>query len=94
MGDGMSWAVFTDSEPVARKEYRCDAYCYWLSNLAESDFEGDDLLIYQGAKADNFRIKKGMKYVKRVGLFDGVWQTFRARIDTNNLCLKLDLYED
>lgn len=89
----MTWNVFTDSEPIARKDYRCDA-SYFLGSLSESDFDGDDLLIYQGAKADNFMIKKGMKYVKRKGLCDGDWQVFRAREDLNNLCIKYDLYEE
>ena len=89
----MSWTVFTDSEPIARKDYKCNAY-YFLSQLNESDFDSDDLLIYQAAKADKFMIKKGTKYVKRVGKFDGEWQTFRGRIDLNDLCIKYDLYSD
>lgn len=90
----MDWQVFTDSEPISRKEYYCDAYRYFLSNMAERDFNGDDLLIYQAAKADKFKIKKGTKYFKRTGLFDGMWQTFRARIDMHNLCIKHELYEE
>jgi hypothetical protein len=89
------WDCYTDSEPIARKDYICDAYRYWLSNcIADGDLSGDDLLIWEGAKADGFKIKKGMQYTKRQGLFDGVWQTFRARKDLNNLCLKFDLYSE
>jgi hypothetical protein len=91
----MTWDVYTDTEPVARKDYRCDAYDHWLSNyISESDLTGDDLLIWQGAKADNFKIKKGMQYFKRTGLFDGDWQTFRARKDLDSICQKLKLYEE
>lgn len=90
----MGWDVFKDTTPVARKDYSCDAFRYWLTNIGEDEFDADDLLVYQAAKADGFRIKKGMKYVKREGKFDGEWCVFRAREDLNNLCIKLDLYND
>lgn len=89
------WQFFEDSEPVAKKDYRCDAYLYWLSGtIDERDLGGDDLLIWQGAKSDGFMIKKGMKYTKRKGLFDGVWQTYKARTDLNDLCTRLDIFEE
>jgi len=90
----MTWDIFTDTDPVAKKDYHCDACRYWLSNMGENEFDGDDLLLYQAAKTDGIKIKKGTKYVKREGKWDGEWCTFRARVDMNNLCIKLDLYND
>lgn len=90
----MTWTVATNSEPVARKEYRCDAAECIHRVAGESDFDGDDLVAYQQARAEGFKILKGTKYMKTSGFWEGEPSVFRARPDLDALCIKFDLYDD
>ncbi|TVO75106.1 hypothetical protein [Sedimenticola selenatireducens] len=90
----MSWDVEDISYPVAKKAYRCDA-CEWINNVPidECDLADDERHAISAAKADRYKILKGQKYIKVRGIWEGTWQTFRARIDINNICQRHDIYE-
>lgn len=88
----MSWDCYEESEPVARKDYHCDASEYINEALGESIFSFSDLRLIAKAKQDKWRIKKGQKYIKVKGKWDGDFCVFRARPELNDLCLKHDLY--
>ena len=90
----MSWDVYTGSTPIARKDYRCDASEYVCDRVGDQLFSFADYRIIVRAKRDGWKIKKGQRYEKCVGKWDGEWSTFRARQDMHELCLKYDLYQE
>ena len=89
----MTWNVATDTEPVARKSYRCDA-CDCFHSIAEkSDLTPEEEAVYEKAAADGFKIPKGTKYFKTSSFWDGEPSVFRARPDMDAICQKYDLYD-
>jgi len=88
----MSWDVSTFTEPVARKEYRCDASDWLRNSMYDDDFTPAELAVFNKAKAENFKIQKGMKYRKTSGIWDGESMTFmqaRERRAATNIRLTL-----
>ena len=90
----MSWECRIDTQPIARKNYHCDAYQRIMDCMSDEDFTPDELLCIQGARADRGKILKGTKYDKITGKFDGDFQVWRARLDMLSIYLKYKLYED
>lgn len=88
--------ILSDTTQTAMASYPCDACEIWLiTGYDQSDVSADDWLIVEGAKADKWKICKGTKYRKIVAIDDnGRFSTYRARIDMENLCNRLDLYGD
>tara|TARA_R110002049_G_scaffold282589_3_gene462439 strand:+ start:1175 stop:1447 length:273 start_codon:yes stop_codon:yes gene_type:complete len=90
----MGWDVETTTEPVARKDYHCMA-CDWIhDSISEQIFNFSELRLIAKAKKENWQIKKGQKYIKVSGKWDGEWCTFRARPEINDLCQKHDIYQE
>jgi hypothetical protein len=87
--------TLSDINQIARNSYPCDACEIWLNTgYDESDVSADDWLIIEGARADKWKIRKGTKYRKVVSVDNGLFSTYRARIDMDALCSRLDLYGD
>ena len=90
------WKVCTVTQPVARKEYNCEA-SDWIDNTIgwdESEFEPQDVETIRKARAERFKILPGTKYVKVSGFWDGDTSVFRARIDLDDICKRYDLYQE
>lgn len=87
--------LIRESTPVARHHYPCQA-SHWINqaSLPDSEFEPDELLLLSAAKADRYKIRPGQKYVYQVQRVDGLIETFRARLDMHNICLKYELYPE
>lgn len=90
----MCWDVENVTYPKAKKHYPCQA-CEWLANapIEDEDLTDDERLCLDAARADHWKILPGQKYIKIRGKFDGEWQTFRARIDVNEICKRHGIYE-
>jgi len=89
----MSWDVATNTEPVARKNYMCDA-CDCFHRMADKgDLTPEEEVAYEAAAADGFKIPRGMKYLKTHGFYDGEPSVFRARPDMDAICIKYDIYD-
>ena len=90
----MGWDVATNTEPVARKEYRCDA-SEWINNMMDlDDFTSEELGLFDTARTEGFKILKGSKYLKTTGFWDGEPSVFRARPEMDVICRKYNLYSD
>jgi len=89
----MSWDCATDSQPKARKDYRCNACVALFSTSCMADYSGTELEILKAAEKDDWMIKKGNVYRKTQGFWDGEPVTFRARPEIDELCRKYDAYE-
>jgi len=87
--------LIRESKPVARKHYPCEA-SHWIcqASLADNEYEPDDLLLIEAARADKWKILPCSKYIYQVSRVDGELQVFRARQDMHNLCLKYELYPE
>jgi hypothetical protein len=88
--------LIRDQIVKSKKEYPCDA-CkifnnsnYGLKDLATKKQRN----ILLDAIADNYLIKKDHMYRKMVGIRDGEFIIYRARIDMDDLCCELDLFDD
>lgn len=90
------WEVYEVTNPVARKEYNCDAYDHLQLSigLCKSEFQPGDWEILMKAKQENFKILPGVKYLKCKGIYDGEPTTFRARFDIDTICKDYDIYDD
>jgi hypothetical protein len=91
----MSIIVLSSSCPVARKDYSCDSW-EWLSNAWPlGDFLSfTEMRKVVKAKRNSYKIKKGDRYFKQTGLYDGEFYTFRAIPDLNEICMKHDIYDE
>ncbi len=90
----MGWDVESVSEPIAKKDYTCQA-CDWIHDcINEQIFSFADYRLIAKAKRDDWRILKGQKYIKVRGKWDGEWCTFRARPEINGLCQYYDIYQE
>jgi len=92
----MGWGVYTETRPVARKDYPCDACesALWAELNYPENIDKEDFEVMENAKADGYRILKGMKYIKVCGLYEGNWTTFRARIGVDEICHKYEAYPE
>ena len=92
----MSWKFFTRTEPIAKKEYDCDAWL-WLRNCDYTEFDQltfSDRKAIVRAKRNGFKIQPGDKYIKVEGLWEGDFVTFRAIPELDAICHEYDVYED
>lgn len=81
--------------PVARKDHLCDA-CEWfkydIDNLyGELTFSEWRTIVK--AKHNDWKVKKGQKYIKQANIQDGEIRTFKAIPEIHAICIKHDLYQ-
>lgn len=88
----MGWDCYEESTPIARKDYNCDASDFLCEMIGEVKFSFAELRLIVKAKRDKWRIKKGQKYLKVKGKWDGDFCTFRARPELDDICRKHELY--
>ena len=92
----MGWTMETITNPIAKKDYHCEA-SDWIDNTIGWDaeeFDDKDRTVIKKAREEDCRILKGTKYLKVSGKWEGEFETFRARQDLHSICLKHDLYPD
>ena len=92
----MSWDMQTVTNPIAKKDYHCQA-SDWIDNTLgwnEAEYDEEDRPIILKAKAENFKILKSTRYVKVTGKWEGEFDTFRAREDLDAICRKYELYPE
>ncbi len=84
----------SSSKPTARKEHYCNACEHLLldGTPKEGGFSPAEWKAIEKAKANNWKIQKGEKYLKQVGVFDGDFQTFKAIKEIHDICLEHDYY--
>jgi hypothetical protein len=85
----MSWSFQKKEYPVARKEYPCDAYEWACSS--PDDLTRDEIRI---VGLSGGRIKKGEKYIKVTGKYEGDFVCFRANVALHDICVKYGLYPE
>lgn len=92
----MSITLLSKSEPLARKEYSCDA-SVWFYNCAmpveNGMFTYEELRAIVKARRSSWCIKPGQKYLKFAQIQDGDFCVFRAIPEMHAICRKYDLYD-
>lgn len=90
----MTWNFCTTETVTASKDYPCNA-CVWLRN---ADLRGElsfaELRKVALAKRDGWKIKKGQKYLKTTGKWDGDFDTVRSRPEIDDICRDHEVYEE
>ncbi len=91
----MGWEMETTSQPVARKDYPCQA-AHWIDNAGytEGDYEPEDWAVIEKAEAEGWKILKGTQYTKTEGKWEGEFDVYRARLDLDAICNKYEIYQD
>ena len=89
----MEWSFSTTETFTARKNYECDA-CGWLnidlSYVIELCTFTEKKQIVK-ARGNNWQIKKGQKYIKVKGIWEGEWSVYRAIPEIQNIIDKYKL---
>ena len=81
---------------IAKKEHNCDA-CFVLSECISDVFSE---LTFKEKKAvvrmknQKMKIMTGQKYIKQANIFNGDFCVFKADIEIDAICVRLDLYEE
>lgn len=80
---------------IARKAYPCAACETWLETGGEHmhQLNARHQLMVQAAKNDGWHIQPGQRYIRARVIQDGEFHTVRARIDMDEVCRALDIYE-
>ena len=88
--------IFSDKTVTAKKEYRCDACAQWdRAGYMLNDCEThEQRLKVASAEADGWKILPGQKYRKVTGINDGVFMTYRARLDMDDVCYDLNMWDE
>lgn len=91
----MGWELESVTQPVARKDYHCQA-SDWVerAGLEEADYSAEDWATIEKARAENWAIKKGTQYTKTEGKWEGEFSVFRARLDLDAICQKYGIYQE
>ena len=85
--------ILRDTKQYAKKHYHCDACETWLdTGYYQSDVSSDDWMIVTAAKADGWRILPGQQYRKVIYAENNTIKAYRARLDMDALCDRLDLF--
>ena len=93
--------TLSGSNPVARKNYGCDA-CTWLIESVLSygevdsyDFTFSELRAIVTARKNGYRIMKGEKHIQAtIVSCEGTLISWRAITDIDEICLEHDLYPE
>ena len=87
--------VLRDIQPIARKKYKCDACELFLDgSLYKEDMDESDYETVLEAKKDRWEILPGTRYRKLSYVEDGVFYTFRRRLDMDCICDKYELFDE
>lgn len=62
--------------------------CGW----EDGDWSADEASAIAEAKRDDWKIRKGEKYVYQTGICDGYLVTFRAKISLHAICTRYNFY--
>ncbi len=88
--------VISTTTQKANKDYNCDA-CYWWNKAGFGLDECESIeqmVVFETAEKEGFKILRGQKYIKQIGINDGELCVYRARIDMNDICHQLDVFPD
>lgn len=85
--------LISDSTPIARKEYHCDASGIVREYIQEGIFSIAEYRQIVKAKRQGYRILPGQQYVKQEAAESGTIRVWRAIPDMHDLCIKYDLYD-
>ena len=85
--------VITERNPVARKGYDCMA-CEWINNSwGDFEFSISELKLIAKARAANYKVKKGERYIRQANKHEGRVYDFIAIPEMHEICLNHDIYE-
>jgi hypothetical protein len=88
--------VLSDRTVKAMKPYPCDACATWhRSNMGVDDcVTTEQRSIVRAAEQDGWQILPGQSYRKVMGIHEGEFCTFRARLAMDAVCQHFGLYEE
>ena len=86
--------VLSETHPIARKDYPCDACCWLINGGLPDNMTLTEAKAFVRARRDGFKIKAGQRYLKQYNIFGGEAQCFRARPEIDAICHKYDIYEE
>lgn len=86
--------VLSETEPVARKMYNCDASYVLIDLQNDGIFTPEEQSLIDAVKKQGWKILPGQKYRKCVCVDAGRISTYRALLEMDALLSKYDLYNN
>jgi hypothetical protein len=86
--------LLRSSKHTAQKDYECNA-CLWLKDAIPHYLPKMTFGEYRSivlARRDNYKVKKGMQYLRTTGLFEGDFYSCASRIEIDKICAKYNFY--
>jgi hypothetical protein len=89
---------YTSTEQTARKEYRCDLCQEIMDDCGRLDdmmgISDEDAETMRRIQAEGMRIRKGEKYLRESGVYDGYWWHRRSIPEVMRIAMKNRFFED
>lgn len=86
--------LLSESFHIARKDHRCDA-CDCLLNYRDiEDFDGKDREAIELAKSHGWKILKGERYVRHVGVWHGDFSCFKSIPAIHDICSRYEIFDE
>jgi len=82
---------------TAKKVHQCDAYYFWISECIHdifSELTFKEKRAIARMKSQKGKIIPGQKYIRQANIFNGDFCKFKADIEMDNICHRLDLYTE
>lgn len=91
----MSYQQLTQRNPTAQKDHDCHA-CEWITaeGYLDYDFTFAEKRLLVKARQAKWQIKKGDKYLKCTGVYEGEFCTYQAIPEINDICVKYGIGKD
>ena len=86
--------LLSETHPVARKTYRCDASEYVRDACNQGIFTIAEYRKIIKVKRNGWKIQPGQRYIKQVVVDGGTIFTYRALAEMECLCQKYDLFPE
>lgn len=86
--------IINSSTPKAKKDYICNAIEWVVNSDCWCDLTFTEKKEMVKAKRNKWKIKKGQVYYKQVGIWNGDFGVFRAIPSIDNICQRLELYQE
>ncbi len=87
--------LIKQSEHIARKVYRCEAFINLINMSGDFTAEWTDLerKAFEDAKKNKGQIQKGQKYIRQFGEDEGEAWEIMLIPELHAICVKYDYYE-
>ena len=88
--------ILSEEYHIARKDHNCNACEYILNDdiSRRGGYTIKEMREIIKAKRKGYKILKGEKYLKQVGIMDGDFYVYKAIPEIHDICIEHDLFRE